>query len=116
MKLGRKIGKEGPYPANPGGASKDRTIYPRFDLQDQHVDEYLKDHQPQLGDEVHAHVKLKVNHLSQSEHGKRIGFDVTEMHDVPGKKSAAAPSKGAVTDLLKKGMMTGGDEGSGSGY
>ena len=78
MKLGRKINaKEGPYPT---AMEKDRTIYPSFDLQDKHVDEYLQSHQPKLGEEVQARVKLKVTHLSQSEHGKRIGFDVMELH------------------------------------
>lgn len=92
--------KEGPATV---ASQKDRTVYPSFDIQDAHVDEFLQSHRPKLGDEIHAKVKLKVNHMSQSEHGKRIGFDVTEMH--PAAKGQQAPKTAEVSDMLKRAMQ-----------
>ena len=84
MKLGMKM-KEGP-------AAKEH--FPSFSINDEKVDEFLKQHKAKLGDEITATVCLKVTHLSSDEYGKRVGFDMTEMYDIKEDKPGKAKAQG----------------------
>lgn len=105
MKLGRKMSKKA------GPVSPAKEHYPGFDIQDEHAEQFMAEHQPKLGDEVHARVKLKVRRMNADEYGKRVGFDVTEMNaDKPpaGAGATKAPTKKDVAGMLKSAMMANG--------
>lgn len=84
--------KHTPGAVKPAGVPKES--YPGFSISDKHVDALMKEH-PNLGmgHEVTGQVKLKVNHMSADDYGKRIGFDVHELNDTTHHASKAERSQ-----------------------
>lgn len=82
MYLGRKQPDSGPLSAAPVADSKPKITYPGFSLSDKVATQFTDEHEPKLGDEFAATVRLCVTSLTADEYGNRVQFDIKELDDV----------------------------------
>jgi hypothetical protein len=107
MDLGRKMKSPGAIPASPVDSGEPKITYPGLSLSDKVAEEFAKEHEPKLGDEFAATVRLRVTSLTADEYGQRVSFDVLELDDVT--------EEGEETDEDRKKASESSDSGSGSG-
>jgi hypothetical protein len=82
MDLGRKINSTGGLATVASKPEEPKITYPNFGLSDEVAAKFTDEHDPKLGDEYAATVRLKVTSLTTDEYGKRVSFDVLDLADV----------------------------------
>lgn len=82
MDLGRKQPESGPLSAAPAEASKPKISYPGFSLSDKVATQFTDEHEPKLGNEYTATVRLCVTSLTADEYGNRVQFDIKSLDGV----------------------------------
>lgn len=82
MDLGRKVESPGAYPAPPVDSKKPKITYPGFSLSDKVATEFTDEHEPKLGNEYTATVRLCVTSLTADEYGNRVQFDIKSLDNV----------------------------------
>lgn len=107
MDLGRKNKGPGALAGPPASAEEPKITYPGLSLSDKVAEEFAKAHEPKLGDEFAATVRLRVTSLTADEYGQRVSFDVMELDDVT--------EEGEETDEDRAKAAEGSGSGSGSG-
>lgn len=95
----------GAIAATPVDEKAPKITYPGLSLSDKVAEEFDKEHEPKLGDEFAATVRLKVVSLTADEYGQRVSFDVMELDDVT--------EEGEETDEDRKKAAEGSGSGSG---
>ena len=66
----------------PVDEKKPKITYPGFSLSDSSAEAFVKECEPELGDEFAATVRLKVTSLTADEYGNRVQFDVMDLDDI----------------------------------
>ena len=66
----------------PVDEKKPKVTYPGFSLSDKLAEQFEADHEPKLGDEYAATVRMKVVSLTADEYGSRVQFDLLELDDI----------------------------------
>ena len=82
MDLGRKSKSFGSLATQTASPEEPKITYPGFSLSDEVAKKFTAEHEPKLGEEYAATVRLKVTSLTADEYGERVGFDVVELDDV----------------------------------
>ena len=72
----------GAIAATPKDQKEPKITYPDFSLSDKSAVEFSKDHEPTLGQEYAATVRLRVTSLTADKYGSRVQFEVLELDDV----------------------------------
>lgn len=100
MDLGRKVESPESYPTPPANSKKPKITYPGFSLSDKVATQFTDEHEPKLGSEYTATVRLCVTSLTADEYGSRVQFDIKSMDDIAEKGEDADEKESA--DLEEK--------------
>lgn len=82
MDLGTKMKSPGALPATPVGETEPKVTYPGFSLNDKVAEEFSKEYDCEVGDELTATVRLRVSGIRKDEYGNSKSFELLSMDNI----------------------------------